>query len=255
MSLLQRRPRAQPHGMTSTRARNASIWFVLLAGVASSCGGSSKVRTTPTTLGTSTTTAATTTTSVAGVLDTSTAVWPTAASTRRFADPVAAARSFATEYLKMVSPVVGAFREGDSASGEVPIQATARGPVTTVIVRRLGTGGLGTGSSWWVLGSATPNIHLTEPAALATISSPVRLRGNSRAFEATVNLSVREDDNPGALAESFTMGGSLEMGAFDATVTYAPPKMRSGSIELYTISSESGHVSEATVIRVHFSGA
>ena len=175
---------------------------------------------------------------------------PTAAGTRRFTDPVAASRSFATDYLKMVAPVVGAFRPGDAASGEVPIQATARGPVTTVIVRRLGPG-----ASWWVLGSATPNIRLTEPAALATISSPVRLRGESRAFEATVNVAVREDDNAHALAESYTMGGSVQMGPFDTAVTYAPPKMHSGAIEMYTISSESGHVLEATVIRVHFSGA
>ena len=238
--------------MTSTTARTAAIVIVLLTGLTASCSGSSKRATTPTTTSTrstSTTTAGATSTTAPPVLDSSTAVWPTAAGTRRFTDPVAAARSFATDYLKMVAPVVGAFRPGDSASGEVPIQATSRGPVTTVIVRRLGPG-----TSWWVLGSATPNIRLTEPAALATISSPVRLRGQSSAFEATVNFSVREDDNAHALAEGFTMGGSSQMGPFDTSVTYSPPKMPSGAIELYTISSESGHVQEATVIRVHFSG-
>jgi hypothetical protein len=243
--------------MTSTRPRTAAIVLVLLTGLAASCGGSTKHETTPTS-GPTTTSVTTSTTSPSATstpattppaLDTSTAVWPTAGSTRRFTDPVAAARSFATDYLKMVAPVVGAFRPGDPASGEVPIQATSRGPVTTVIVRRLGPG-----TSWWVLGSATPNIRLTEPAALATISSPVRLRGQSRAFEATVNYSVREDDNPHALGEGYTMGGSSQMGPFDTSVTYVPPKVPSGAIELYTISSESGHVQEATVIRVHFSG-
>jgi len=241
--------------MTLPSARTATIVLVLLTGLAASCGGSSKRETTPTTTTTtaattpSTTGAPSTPTTAAPVLDPSTAVWPTAAGARRFTDPVAAARSFATDYLKMVAPVVGAFRPGDSASGEVPIQATARGPVTTVIVRRLGPG-----ISWWVLGSATPNIRLTEPAASATISSPVRLRGESRAFETTVNFSVREDDNAHALAEGYTMGGSSQLGPFDTSVTYAPPKVPSGAIELYTISSESGHVQEATVIRVHFSG-
>jgi hypothetical protein len=242
--------------MTSGTLRIASIALVLLTGLATSCGGSSKRSTTTTTASTTTTSTTTiaTTTTTPRVIDTSTAVWPTAAAPERFTDPVAAARSFATDYLKMVAPVVGAFRPGDSASGEVPIQATTRGPVTTVIVRSFGTAQSPTEKSWWVLGSSTPNIRLTEPAALATISSPLRLRGESRAFEATVNYSVREDDNAHSLAEGFTMGGATEIGPFDTTVTYAPPKTHSGSIELFTISSESGNVLEASVIRVRFAG-
>lgn len=242
--------------MTSTTRRITSIAFIL-TGLAAACGSSSKRTTTDTSTApvssTSTiaaSTSSTTTTTTVPVPDVSTAVWPTLAGTRRFTDPVAAARSFATDYLKMTAPVVGAFRPGDARSGEVPVRGTTRGPVTTVIVRQIGSA-----NTWWVLGSATPNIRLTEPAALATITSPVRLRGESSAFEATVNVSIREDDTTTPLAETFTMGGSTEIGPFDASVPFTTPTKPDGAIVMYTISSENGHVSGATVIRVHFARA
>ena len=119
-------------------------------------------------------------------VDTSTAMWPFASSAIRYSDPVSAAHGFATDYVGFTDAVVGEFRQGDARSGEVPVQAKATGPITTVLVRQLG-------DSWWVLGASTPNIQLTSPAALATISSPVRLQGMSTAFEATVNTEVRSD--------------------------------------------------------------
>ena len=68
------------------------------------------------------------------------AVWPTAASSVRYHDPVAVARAFAINYLHFVNPIVGQFQQGDTHSGEVPIHTAVRGPslgpVTTVIVRR-----------------------------------------------------------------------------------------------------------------------
>jgi len=163
------------------------------------------------------------------------------------------ARAFAVDYLHFVNPIVGQFRQGDARSGEVPIRTTVEqasvGPVTTVIVRQIGAD-----DSWWVLGAATPNIRLTEPAALATISSPVRLRGTSTAFEATVQVSIRQDDVAKPLVESFLMGGSMgEMGPFDHAFAFAAPTSRDGAIVLYTVSSANGHVAEATVIRVRLS--
>ena len=112
------------------------------------------VTTTTTTTSPGTTTAPTTSLPV----DTSTAVWPSPSSTTRYADPVSAARGFATDFVGFVDPIVGEFSQGDTQSGEVPVQATPIGPTTTVLVRRLG-------DSWFVLGSSTPNIRLTSPTA------------------------------------------------------------------------------------------
>jgi hypothetical protein len=202
--------------------------------------------------GNSTRTAATsttaTTTSVATTLpvDTSTAVWPFASSATRYSDPVSAARGFATDYVGFTNPVVGAFRQGDSRSGEVPVQAKATGPVTTVLVRQLG-------DSWWVLGASTPNIQLSSPAALTAISSPVRLQGTSTAFEATVNTQVRQDAGTEPLGTGTVMGGANgQMSPFDGTLAFSRPTTASGAVTLLTRSAEDGSVAEATVVRVKF---
>jgi Immunoglobulin-like domain of bacterial spore germination len=197
------------------------------------------------TAGPSTTT--TTLTPTTSPVDTSTAVWPFASSTTRASDPVAAARAFATEYVGFTKPVVGEFRQGDARSGEVPVQAKATGPITTVLVRRLG-------DSWWVLGASTPNIQLSSPAALTAISSPVRLQGASTAFEATVNTEVRQDGSTQPLGTGIVMGGANgQMGSFDGTLAFERPSVASGAVLLLTRSAENGNVAEATVVGVKFS--
>jgi hypothetical protein len=182
-------------------------------------------------------------------VDTSTAMWPVASSTTRYSDPVSAARGFATDYVGFTDPIVGDFQQGDARSGEVPVQATATGPVTTVLVRQLG-------DSWWVLGSSTPNIQLTSPSALATISSPVHLQGTGTAFEATINTQVRQDGVTEPLGSGTVMGGSNgAMGPFDGTLAFqAQAPGSAGALVLLTVSAKDGHVSEATVVRVKFSG-
>jgi hypothetical protein len=230
-----------------------------LAVVIGACSGSSKSSTPSTTPSTTAPSTTSTTTTVAAPTtalpsaDLTIAVWPTVASRVRYHDPVALARAFATSFLRFVDPVVGGFRPGDAQSGEVPIRTTAGeqrsvGPVTTVLVRRIGRDG-----SWWVVGAATPNIRLTQPAALATIASPVRLRGTSTAFEGTVQVSIRQDDGTRPLVESALIGGANgRMGRFDASFRFAALSSRAGAIVLYTVSSATGDVVEATVIRVRF---
>jgi hypothetical protein len=194
--------------------------------------------------GTPTTTAIETPTAAA--VDTSTAVWPFASSATRYSDPVSAARGFATDYVGFTNPVVGEFRQGDTRSGEVPVQAKTTGPTTTVLVRQLG-------DSWWVLGASTPNIQLTSPPALSSISSPVHLQGTSTAFEATVDVAVRADGDATPVGTGIVMGGSMgEMGPFDGTVSFTPPSAAAGALVLLTRSAEDGSVAEATVVRVTF---
>ncbi len=182
-------------------------------------------------------------------LDTSTAVWPLETSTIRYSDPVTAARGFAVDYVGFQDPVVGEFRAGDSRSGEVPVQARAGGPETTVLVRQLGADG-----TWWVLGSQTANIQSSAPDALATISSPVTVRGTSTAFEGTVNVEVREDGNTQPLAQTFVMGGANgQMAPYEQSIAFRQPERApAGAVLLFTISPEDGRTSEATVVRIRF---
>lgn len=183
-------------------------------------------------------------------IETSTAVFPDAASDTRFDDPVAAATAFATDFAGFVDPVVGEYMSGDARSGEVEVRPTADGPVTTVFVRMLGPD-----DSWWVLGAATANIELTSPTTSDLVVSPVALAGTSSAYEGTVLVEVREDGNPEPLGEGFVTGGSMEMGPFEGEVTFDDPTQEHGALLLYTLAQEgdaAGHTQEIGVLRLRF---
>jgi len=175
------------------------------------------------------------------------AVWPWSTGTTRYATPEGAARGFATDFLHMVAPVVGGFRQGDARSGEVPVRPTTTGPETTVLVRQLGPD-----DSWWVLGAATAAIDLTAPTWNAAISSPVTLTGTSVAFEGTVRTQVRQDGMTTPLGEGFVTGGSTSMGPFRGTLAFSRPSAAYGAVVLTIISAENGAVSAASVVRVRF---
>jgi hypothetical protein len=188
------------------------------------------------------------TTTAAPADDTATAVWPIASSSTRYASPADAARGFAVELVGFTDPVVGELRQGDSRSGEIDVAPYAAGPVTTVFVRQLGSD-----DSWWVLGSATANIQVSAPEALAVVRSPVALAGTSTAFEATVSVQLREDGGATPLGEGIVMGGANgEMGPFTGSLEFRAPTQASGALIFFTLSAEDGRVLEASVLRVHF---
>jgi hypothetical protein len=190
----------------------------------------------------------TTSTTSASAAQPDTAVWPFAATSTRFTSPTAVAGAFAVEYLGFTDLFVGSFQQGDSRSGEVPIRSSESGVVTTVLVRQLTPA-----NTWWVLGAVSPNITVTSPAALQKIVSPVLLRGQSTAYEAVVNVQVRQDGSLGPLARSTVMGGSMgTMGSFTKTVTFAKPSAVRGALVFRTYSPKDGHVLEASVLRVAF---
>ena len=127
------------------------------------------------------------------------------------------------------------------------VRPRADGPVTTVLVRQLGDDG-----SWWVLGSATANIEVTEPAALATVGDPVTLKGKANAFEGTVDVDIRADGRDEPLAKGFVTGRMGEMGPFDSTLSFPSPHDGYGAVVFRTLSAEDGSVGEAAVVRVKF---
>jgi len=227
------------------RTAAAAVLFAVVVVIAG-CGRTAPTSTTtlPSSSSTSTSTMVPST-----MVQPDSAVWPFATITPGYPDPVEAARTFAVTYLGFVDPVIGAFQQGDSRSGEVNVQASPSGPVTTVLVRILTSA-----NTWWVLGASTPNLHLESPVALATISSPVVLSGQSTAFEATVNVQIRQDGTVTPLKEDIVMGGANGvMGPFSKTIAFAHPTAKAGAIVLKTMSAKDGNISEASVIRVSFS--
>lgn len=205
--------------------------------------------TAPTTTGSTATSAATTetTATTAPAIDRSSAVWPAEGSGLAYTDPVAATRAFAEDFLGFQDPVVGDLRQGDSRSGEVDVQPSATGPVTTVLVRQLSGE-----ATWSVLGAGTELIQVTEPAAGDTITSPVQVRGSALAFEGNVQVDVRQDGRSEPLGSGFVTGGGDIVRPFEGRIEYGIPIAERGALVFFTTSAEDGRMWSATVLRVTF---
>ena len=192
--------------------------------------------------------ASTTTTTVAATEQPATAIWPFVSSATRFGDPLLAAQTFAIDYLGFTRPLIGAFQPGDNRSGEVQVRPSSLSIPTTILVRQLTSS-----NTWWVLGASSPHLQVTSPKALKIISSPVMLTGRSTAFEAVVNVEVRQDGSLNALARSTVMGGSMGvMGPYARRITFPKPSARGGAIVYRTLSAKDGSVVDATALRISF---
>ena len=195
-----------------------------------------------------TTTTEATPTTFAPTVDPSVPVWPRVTTSQRFDDPVSAARSFVVDFVGMTDPIVGEFQQGDSRSGEVPVQPMANGPITTVLVRQLED------DTWFVLGSATDDIRLDTPAAGSDIDCPVHLTGEALAFEGTVQVAIRDDYTDEPIGTGFVTGGGGPSAPFDGMVDcdldLLDDGVHFGSIVLTTEGGEDGRVWQAAVVRV-----
>lgn len=204
--------------------------------------------TTTTTGAVTTTTTEATSTPFAPTVDPSMPVWPRVDTSQRFDDPVSAVRSFAVDFVGMIDPVVGDFQQGDSRSGEVPVQPVADGPVTTVLVRQLED------DTWFVLGSGTDDVRLDVPEARSDIDCPVHLTGEALAFEGVVQVAIRDDVSEEPIGTGTVLGGGGPSAPFDGTVdcdlSGLDDGVHYGSIVLTVEGGEDGRVWQATVVRV-----
>ncbi|HUY43261.1 MAG TPA: Gmad2 immunoglobulin-like domain-containing protein [Acidimicrobiales bacterium] len=187
-----------------------------------------------------TTTSAATTSSVPE--QTWTAVWPRP--NAAYATPTAVARAFATQFLAMRAPIVGPFQQGDSRSGEVGVTSYAGGPETTVLVRQLTSS-----NAWWVLGSSTPDITISQPRALTTVGSNFVIAGESTSYEAVVNVTLWSDSLATPLLRTTVMGGSMGVrGHFQKTLSVTGHRGLA-TLVMYLISAKDGSVVAASTSR------
>lgn len=166
----------------------------------------------------------------------------------RYADPAVTARAFATDYLGMPSPVLGAF-----SGGTIDLRPSTRSTLTTTLtLHRVGEGG-----PWTVTAARGGRIAVTAPAPSAQVGSPLRVTGSAQAYEGTVAVEVREDGMRvgSALGTSFVTGAGDTMGPFDGTVAFRSPTEKAGAVLFLDSSSEDGSPLSATVIRVRFGGS
>ncbi len=173
-----------------------------------------------------------------------TAVWPWAASSLRYEDPVGAAQGFAEEFIGFESVVVGEFQPGDNRSGEVEVRPSEDGPATVVFVRQLGSD-----ASWWVLGAATENITLDRPTAMDLISEPLVVSGQATNMVGEVELQVRADGDREPVFSGAVTAGIDELTAFDEQLGWTNPRAGSGSVVIIGRDADDAPV-EAVVVRV-----
>ncbi len=224
-----------------TGSRRALVILVVIVVVA--LGSWALVANTRSPAPTTTTTRAPVTTTTAPP---SSAVWPLGRS--GYANPRAVARAFALRYLAMPTVVTGAYRAGDSRSGEVEVRPSARGPVTTVLVRRLSGA-----ATWSVLGTVGQDLTITSPPSLSVVRSPLTVTGTSTAFEGVANLELRADGEAAPIASAVVHGGSMGVvGPFRGVLHFTTPSARAGALILFTRSAKDGSVTVASVMRVWY---
>lgn len=193
-----------------------------------------------------TTTAETTTTEAdpfASPVDPYGVAFPGPGTSQRFDSPDAAARSFATQVLEFTELEVGEFLQGDSRSGEIEITDRPGNPTTVVLLRQMED------DSWYVLGSVATDITVDTPAAGDAIGQRFDTTGEALAFEGTVEVLVRAQNDPMPLGEGFVTGSGVPpAGPFEGTIELdTVPDEDTPGIAIYrTLSAEDGHVQQAT---------
>lgn len=168
-----------------------------------------------------------------------------------FRDPEATALEFAREYLNMPDPVAPrGYAAAEGLSGSVEVLPRAGSPMMTrVWVHRYG----GDEGAYSVYFAETANIELDREAVGESVAAPVvAVSGTSTAFEAHVDVEVRDADGR-VLGQAFVMGGANgEMGPFAGEVRIDEPTTSTGALLLTTSSAEDGSLQEATVMPITF---
>jgi hypothetical protein len=178
-----------------------------------------------------------------------------------FLDPAATASEFAKRYLGFTQPVTFRMRV-NGGQAEVPVGfGTGEGgavipdPRPTTVVRLQQLAGEGEGAPWSVVGAASDQIVVDDPASQSTVSSPLPVAGRATAFEGTVNVEVREDGMVfgQALGKGFVTGrGDGVLGPFSGQISFRRPAKAAGAVVFFEMSMADGSTLRATVVRVGF---
>lgn len=99
-----------------------------------------------------------------------------------------------------------------------------------------------------------PNIVVFSPEQGDMISSPLKVEGEARVFEGTVNLRLKEKDGR-VLVEDFTTAQSPEMGQFgpfEKELFYPQPAKAEGILEVFQISARDGSEIDKVIILLKF---
>jgi hypothetical protein len=175
---------------------------------------------------------------------------------------VATARAFLANQLGMTNMVAGPFRSTGARAGEVGFRhkygegrrlLPQTGPYAVVVrLQRLPAG-------WWVLGVTGRSIHITSPARLQRISSPLTVRGTAEVYEGSLYYKVTQD-RPGPdllLGQGLVDGrASTSPGDLGQLRFRQPASAGPGWVILYDAAADgSNGIIQATMVRAQFAAA
>ncbi len=202
--------------MQPTRARPALIAAVVLLISCGTDATSSGESATTTEMATTTTAAATTTTAVAGLEQP--AIWP--AADVQFDTPDEAAADFVTQVLG-VGPVLGAFQQGDSRSGEIEVFSPGDGGGATPVHRGLLLlRQLGPANGWFIVAAVNDHASITSPASMAVLTAgPLTVEGMARGFESTVVVKAFVAGHAETVLDmEIAQGGAMETAPYSVVL-------------------------------------
>lgn len=176
-----------------------------------------------------------------------------------FFDAEATALEFARAYLGLPDPVSssGFVATAGGAQGGVAVLPRPGAPpslLTRIQVQRVG----GDDGPYVVVGADTDAVRVERPMSGDAVASPVSVTGESVAFEATVQVAVRQDGQAAgeALGRSFVNGGNgPDLGPFQGEIPFDPPTEPGGAVVFTIESAADGSVQQASVVRVAFEAA
>ena len=183
---------------------------------------------------------------------------------RTFTSPLETAKAFGDRYLGMPSPATFG-TPTPVAGGRVEVKlglTTGEGgrpivdPQPSISVFLMSGASDGDQGPWTVVAAMSPQIVVSQPAALDRVASPVAVRGQAATFEGNVLVEVRED---GMLAGAklgsgpVTGRGDGVLGPFAGDIGFGAPSKPAGAVVFEEISAADGvGVIRATVVRVAF---
>ncbi len=102
--------------------------------------------------------------------------------------------------------------------------------------------------------SQSGNIKVTQPRPESLAESPLLVKGQARAFEATFQILLKDADNKEIVKKTatYTAEDPGQFGDFGELLLFDTPKTDKGTLEVFTYSAKDGAVQDLVSIPVKF---
>lgn len=102
--------------------------------------------------------------------------------------------------------------------------------------------------------SQSGNIKVSQPQPDSLVSSPMLVKGQARAFEATFQMMLKDSDGKEIAKKTvtYTAEEPSQFGQYGELLLFDAPKTDTGTLEVFTYSAKDGSVQDLVTIPVKF---